>query len=418
MALTKTAYRMISSAPLSILDFGAKLDGVTDDTNAWNAALATGKVVYFPEGKSLIRNRLTMAAVFGAAIIGSGRETSQFIINFGSFNMAATAVIRIGAVYQCIRGVGFIFSQPTTTIRNNVKKYPAVIDCDGHARTEVSNIRVEGAWIGIRAQGNCGGAVFDDIQMGAFFQGLVIDGALDSIRLNRYHFWPFGFAGDAGLFGIYSDGGTTSMNIGRCDDFNMSSILSFRGRIIFADNGSGGPFGVGSDITLDSDYGRIEFGAGEMVLSSVYGSTAAGNDFIVHVTGGELKIAGLAMEAAVDLSQPMVKVSGLGVLVVSDVLATVTGPATRAFRQEGGTMMVNNGMFIATQGQTRTSALIEIAAGRATLTCLRTNDKGAGTGGFITVGQDDFHVIANNAAPGFTYAFPATRPVGIYTPNI
>lgn len=49
MALTKATNSMISGAVVNVLDYGAVGDGVTDDTAAIQAALDTGKTVYFPE---------------------------------------------------------------------------------------------------------------------------------------------------------------------------------------------------------------------------------------------------------------------------------------------------------------------------------------------------------------------------------
>jgi parallel beta-helix repeat protein len=53
MALTKAHNRMIDGASISVKDFGATGDGITDDTTAIQAALAGGGTVYFPEGTYL-----------------------------------------------------------------------------------------------------------------------------------------------------------------------------------------------------------------------------------------------------------------------------------------------------------------------------------------------------------------------------
>ena len=62
MALTKTSYSMITGAPVNVLDYGAKGDGVTDDTAAFNAAIATGKKVYvpIPSGAGYVVNNITV----------------------------------------------------------------------------------------------------------------------------------------------------------------------------------------------------------------------------------------------------------------------------------------------------------------------------------------------------------------------
>lgn len=54
MGLTKIPYRMVSSSPASVLDFGAKGDGVTDDTSAFNNALAASNYVYVPSAKYVV----------------------------------------------------------------------------------------------------------------------------------------------------------------------------------------------------------------------------------------------------------------------------------------------------------------------------------------------------------------------------
>lgn len=416
LSLTLDAIDRIDKS-VNVLDYGAKLDGFTDDTNAWNQALSVGKIVRFPEGRSVIRNRINFPAAEGVAIVGASRNKSTFIVDT-SFNMAATSAIQFNGAYQGLKDVAIEFEQPPAGLRSEIRQYPVAIDTNGHSRSELSSLRISAAYNGIKALGNSGGAVIDDCQIGAFNKGVEIDGALDSIRLNRMHFWPFGISGDVGLFNVYSDGQTIAMEIGRCDDVNISSILCFRSRLIFTDKGDGGCFGVGSNITLDSNYGRIEFAAGEMTFSSIYGSTGASDDFIIQQTGGQMVVTGLALESGDLIQHPQVRVSGsTTTFIASDIHATVISPGTQAFLQQGGIMMLSNGFINAAVNQTRTRPLIEVTGGRASIMNMRSNDKGTGPGVFIAVTNDDWHNISGNVAPGYTYSFPATRPTGLYAPN-
>jgi hypothetical protein len=412
---------MTDGAPVNVKDFGAKLDGVTDDTAAWNAAMATGRCVVFPEGRSVITDKISFSATWGNMIVGEGREKSAFLVNSATFNMAASGVLEFNAAYQGVKKLSISFVQPNTAIRANVTQYPPAINANGWGRAEMYELRFDGAWIGISMLGNCGGTTVDDIHMGALFKGLIVDGSLDSVRVNRYHFWPFGIAHLNNLYEfVYSDGGTFACEFGRCDDLNIGSILTFRGRIRFVDNGSGSSFGVASCITLDSDYGRLEFVAGEMAMAAVYGSTGAQHDFLISCTGGELKIASLALECGVALlTYPMVLVEGpTARFLASDIQMTIASHQTRAFRLDGGVMHLSNGNFWDFSGQPRSLAVIEVVSGRATLTGLRMSDIGPASGEFIRILADDYHVVSNNSFTGWGYAPPASKQLGVYGPNV
>ena len=327
------------------------------------------------------------------------------------------AFIEMSAAFQGLHGIAIKFVQPTTAVRANVKVYPPAININGHSRSEISTIRIEGSWIGIRGQGNCGGAVIDDIQIAAFFQGGVFDGAFDSIRINRWHFWPFGVSGDAALMSIWGDGQTTCLDFGKVDDLNMSSVLTYQGRIIFADHGLGSVFGVATDITLDADYGRIEFHAGDMSIASIYDSAAASDDFAIRITGGQLRVSGLRLGGGNLGVYGAVQVDG-GVFSASNIYFHTQSNSMRAFVQTAGRMLLSNGYFNEFSAAPRVEPLIHVMGGRAVLTALMASDRAVGqTSHFIAINNDDWHVVTGNSAPGWAYSYPPTKLLGQYGPN-
>jgi hypothetical protein len=414
VSLTKTRDRMTSGTPLNILDFGARLDGVTDDTAFWNAALATGRDIYFPQGASVITGRLNFSATEGQSIRGAGRLKSQFLVSYTSFNMATDAVIKLGYVNQELCHFGIVFNQPSTAVRASIKTYPAAVNLNGWARATLHNLLIQAAWIGIYGQGNCGGAHIDDIQSSSFHQGLYLDNALDSCRISRFHHWPFGVAGDTNLMLVWQDNNNVGLDIGRVDDIHITDCLVFSSRVRFLDYGNGAPSGHVNNLSLDTKYSTIEMTAGKITMSNVNAGSNVTDHAIIILYGGELKIAGLAMENGGE-HLPMVSVVG-GTFICSNILVTSYGGNSTVFSQTGGKMILSNGLIEA-GGTTRTAPMIDIAAGRATVIGMKTSDAGAATGNFISVTTDDYHVITGNQALGYSLNIPTNKVNGIYEPN-
>lgn len=88
MSLTKVTYSMIEGSSISVLDFGATGDGVTNDTTAIQAAvtaLTQGQTLYFPVGEYVIgqiifdgKSNVTVAA-YGARFALTG-DNAGFVV--------------------------------------------------------------------------------------------------------------------------------------------------------------------------------------------------------------------------------------------------------------------------------------------------------------------------------------------------
>lgn len=103
MGLTKVSYAMINGAPINVLDYGAKGDGVTNDTAAVQAAINAGtyKQVYFPSGTYNVTG-LTVGA--DVVLVGDGLTNSQIKLRNGSTGAILTAN---NAVHLTIKDLGF-----------------------------------------------------------------------------------------------------------------------------------------------------------------------------------------------------------------------------------------------------------------------------------------------------------------------
>jgi hypothetical protein len=82
MALTKVSYSMITGASVNVLDYGAFNDNTNQaaTTAAIQAAINTGKNVYFPQGQYAINAELTVFAA-GQRLFGDARGNTQILQN-------------------------------------------------------------------------------------------------------------------------------------------------------------------------------------------------------------------------------------------------------------------------------------------------------------------------------------------------
>jgi hypothetical protein len=140
MALTKTSYSMIDGATVNVLDFGAKGDGVTDDTAAILAAIASvtspSRVsVYFPRGVYLVSSTIS-GNISKLRLIGDGADVTRIEASSG---FTGSSVVDIVNGQQFIQDLS-VWGQAT-------------VDCiritDGTLST-VQNVNVKGGLAGVR----------------------------------------------------------------------------------------------------------------------------------------------------------------------------------------------------------------------------------------------------------------------------
>lgn len=93
---------------ISVKDFGAVGDGVTDDTAAFQSAINTGKSVFVPEGIYLISSGLTLSAA--QILYGNCPEASKILVSGSGYD-----AITLAASYASVSGIGiYSVSQRTS----------------------------------------------------------------------------------------------------------------------------------------------------------------------------------------------------------------------------------------------------------------------------------------------------------------
>lgn len=131
---------------MNVQHFGAKGDGVTDDTGAITkaiTALPSGRgVVYFPPGHYLVTATLILDNRIGITFMGGGATTLR------------STVSGAGPAISCHSAAGIRFERMMFQCASGLKGN--FIDCDwSTANSDVQNIYVEGCQFGVNGQSSC-----------------------------------------------------------------------------------------------------------------------------------------------------------------------------------------------------------------------------------------------------------------------
>ena len=399
---------------VSVRDFGAVGNGVANDTAAVQAAINTGKRVYVPTGTY----RLSTALVFntpGQMMSGDGRTGTIFLvdnINY-SFNLGATGVFvfSTGEPGPQLDNLQIKFVQPTTSNRASLIAYPPAIYAQNIPRFSIYNCRIVQGMTGIDMRQNSGGATIDGLEMSCYSYGVRIDGSLDSVRIIRLQYWPFDIAGTANE-SIYFDANNRGVESGRCDDLKIEDCLFINGGIQLSliSTASGTTFGVCSNTDFDT-YGYVNMAGGQMSFVNCYWTIGNANYQAIVVSGGILRVDCCDFQAAVALTNYMIAVSGGSTYTqITGCTFQNSGPGGGYIVVTAGDAIVNGNKFVTGANQVWTNSLIYIngSSPRATVVNNRSTDKGTGTGKFVIVTNDNWHMICNNVGIGWGYTYPGS----------
>ena len=433
---------------VSVLDFGADPTGAADSRGAFQAALNTAKHVYIPTGNYKINDRLQMLYT-GQTMSGDGRDASVLRIN-SEFNLSSDAIIDCSNLQPgvILSDFGITFTQPDTSTRASLTAYPVAIKMTDSPRTTIQNFKMQGAINGVDMTGNSGGTFIDLLEMSAFGTGISINGSLDTVRINQFHFWPFNLT-DAQQVIFYSDP-TRGISVGRVDNLMINEYLNISNLGLYM-------FDTTAWVNVENSgfdtYNGIQQLAGSLQVSNSYISNlGVPNIYAVKHQGGWAQynnvrfICGSTNTTPVQLMNTITGSLNLDQCYFEGPVAGIPYITMASNCAAGTALQVENCFF--NIGSTNTNVFTGSAPISGTFNThflnniVRTNsnvafstatfafannyriymsgnrayDKGTGAGTFINVPQDNWNWISGNLAPGWTMNFPAATQ-GFYSNN-
>ncbi|MEN6372893.1 MAG: glycosyl hydrolase family 28-related protein [Armatimonadota bacterium] len=219
----------LSAAPISVSakDYGAKGDGITDDTAAIQKALdavtKTQGIVYLPAGSYKISNSLFVPE--RVTLMGEGERWENAMTKLIILEPGFPAV----RLSHCSGVKALKISYPNNRDNQNPKPYPPAIQLEG-INPCVESIVFDCAWIGVSTKpGGCnsGQGMFRDLTGFVHHVGIHLSGCRDVNRIQDVH-WFVGGNGDIST--SYFDKNRVGFEFGDVDGIMMDRCFMIRGK--------------------------------------------------------------------------------------------------------------------------------------------------------------------------------------------
>ena len=291
-------------------------------------------------------------------------------------------------------------------------QYPWAISFQGSNRVLLDDLFIAGAWNGIDATGG-GGSRIRGVEMGALNVGLNIDAAYDSVNLDDYHPYAFGFAGSLGE-NAYYDGQVTALQIGRVDGLVVSGIVPWQGNIVFTANATNSQDDTKFDgVSLDGGTISIPYCSDvQLGGTSIRGSTST-KPLLSVGTAGSPACHVFASDIVVSTtdSQPVVTVAG-GSLRIANGRLNSDSKTVGVLSETGGTVSVVNTDILDHNTLPVGVPLVAQTGGAITLV---DDSFATGSGLAVSIGADNTsNYLGPNLYGSMTVALPAGVLAGIY----
>jgi hypothetical protein len=264
---------------------------------------------------------------------------------------------------------------------------------------------------GIDMRLNSGGAIIDGLEMSCYNYGIRIDGSLDTVRILNLQYWPFDIVGTANE-SIFFDSTNRGVVSGRCDDLKINGCLFINGgiQVELQTTASGTTFGAITDTDFDNTASFNQTG-GFMTIMGCYFTIGNGAYNPITLSGdGILRVNSCEFSASVAVTNAFVQESGGSSYLQIDNCTFRNSAIGGGFiTQNAGTAIVNGCQFVVPPNLAFLNPLVGVAGGRMSFVNNRCSDKGTGASNLITVVSNNWHVITNNAAVGWSYSYPGTQ---------
>ncbi|MHB0998469.1 MAG: glycosyl hydrolase family 28-related protein [Armatimonadota bacterium] len=213
--------KVTPSAVITVRDFGAKGDGKTDDTKAFQSALneagKTGNNVFVPAGNYVIKGNIsipphtTMEGVFKAPTARAKSVGSILWAYADKGNENGTPFIFMN-VESCIKGLNIFYPEQD---KDKITPYPWTIRGMGD-NISIVDVNILNPWKAVDFGTHpCGRHYVKGLYGQPLNTGIIIDNCLDVGRLQDIHFWPF-WSDDPKVM-AYTSKNATAFIFGRTD---------------------------------------------------------------------------------------------------------------------------------------------------------------------------------------------------------
>ncbi|MGB9587886.1 MAG: glycosyl hydrolase family 28-related protein [Armatimonadota bacterium] len=200
VTITATCANVLAQQPsqVNVREFGAKGDGTTDDTAAFQRALESvaekGGTVFVPIGNYLIKSHLnvpanvTLEGVWKIPTAGTAYKGSTLLAIEGEGSEQGTPFITLNA-NSVLKGITVFYPNQKP---DNIKPYPWCIASSGGDNASIVDCLLVNPYQGVDfGTRHSGRHYIRNLYGQPLRRGIYVDKCFDIGRIENVHFWPF-----------------------------------------------------------------------------------------------------------------------------------------------------------------------------------------------------------------------------------